>query len=484
MSNDTAILQSARSIPMVESPVSFPDQSSLLKVTSATVEITLQYQEALAFLSGLDISAMKLGLERIQAVLATLGNPQETLPMAHIAGTNGKGSVTAMLASIMHSAGYRTGRFISPHLVDVRERIALDGKTISPGDFETEIVAFRQHLETLGLDRDDWPTYFECINILAYCYFQRQKVDFTVFETGLGGRLDSTNVVSQPNLTVITNIGLDHTRHLGDTLAKIAAEKAGIIKSGVPVVLGPNMAPEARAVILAKAEAMDAPVFEAGVDHLVVDTANSSPSTGLLIRDIKTDTVYCLPLAAPYQRENLATVLAAVSCLKAQGFMISEMALQNGLKQTCWPARFQYCAANRMLIDGSHNADGFASLQEGLSLYFNARRFIWLISLRNNRPLDSLVNLLAQFPSPLAVIATKAEPDHLYYSPQTLAKAVQEKGSSQSFPVFCAETPCEALVQLQTTLQTHSAQNPLGVVTGSLYTAGGLLASLERKSLT
>lgn len=477
MSNDTSLLPPVRPV--------LPDSlnnGELPLLDAPVVDSNDSYQDALAFLSGLDISAMKLGLERIRAVLATLGNPQETLPMAHIAGTNGKGSVTAMLASIMKAAGYRTGRFISPHLVDVRERIALDGMTIQPDDFEREIIAFREHLACLDWDREEWPTYFECINILAYCYFQRKQAEFTVFETGLGGRLDSTNVVSHPNITVITNIGLDHTRHLGNTLAKIAAEKAGIIKPGVPLVLGPKLAPEAREVILAKAKALGAPVFEADSDRLTIDTVNSNPENGLLVRDAKTDSVYCLPLAAPYQKDNLATVLACVDCLQAQGFAISLQSVQDGLRQTCWPARFQYRAADGMLIDGSHNADGFASLREGLSLYFSDRPFIWLISLRNNRPLDSLLALLAEFPTPLAVIATKAEPDHLYYSPQFLAEVVRAQYASHSFPVHCVETPSEALLQLQAALKIHSPQHPLGIVTGSLYTAGGLLASLDSKS--
>jgi dihydrofolate synthase/folylpolyglutamate synthase len=186
--------------------------------------------ETFLFLERLDISTSKLGLERMRQVLATLKDPQDAIPMIHVAGTNGKGSVTAMLSAILKAAGHRVGRFTSPHLFDVRERIVFNEIPISVEDFETHVQSLKAHLESLDWLPEQWPTYFEFLNILAYRYFLDQKATVTVFETGLGGRLDSTNVVSQPCLTVITSISMDHMQYLGDTLAQIAAEKAGILK--------------------------------------------------------------------------------------------------------------------------------------------------------------------------------------------------------------------------------------------------------------
>ena len=188
------------------------------------LEPLASYEEALAFLDGLDVSAMKLGLARIEKLLATLDNPQDRLPMVHIAGTNGKGSVTAMLSAVLKAAGLTVGSFTSPHLIHVRERIAINGNPILPDDLHYEINALKSHLESLDWPREEWPTYFEFLNVMAYQYFRRKGVEMTVFETGLGGRMDSTNVVKSPNLTVITSIGMDHMQHLGNTLSSIAGE--------------------------------------------------------------------------------------------------------------------------------------------------------------------------------------------------------------------------------------------------------------------
>ena len=267
-----------------------------MPTTPHTATFPIQsYEDAIRFLDSLDVSAMKLGLSRIQKLLDTLGSPQDALPMVHIAGTNGKGSVTAMLSSILKSAGYTVGTFTSPHLVHVRERIAINGNPILQDDFQFEVSTLKNHLEALAWEREDWPTYFEYLNVVAYQYFKRKDVDITVFETGLGGRLDSTNVVKHPNLTVITTIGMDHMQHLGDTLGKIAAEKAGIIKPGVPLVLGDTLPQEASTVILERAKMQEVPVFESSAECLQVDPS-ASLDTGLCILNTETGNHYRLSL--------------------------------------------------------------------------------------------------------------------------------------------------------------------------------------------
>lgn len=436
------------------------------------------YGDAVRFLDGLDVSAMKLGLSRVEKLLATLGNPQDDLPIVHVAGTNGKGSVTAMLSAILRASGYATGSFTSPHLVHVRERIAINGNPILPDDFQFEVNALKTRLESLNWPRDEWPTYFEFLNVLAYQYFKRKGVEMAVFETGLGGRLDSTNVVKHPHLTVITGIGLDHTQHLGDTLAQIAAEKAGILKAGSPLILGDALPSEAESVVLEKARALEIPVFTAQADALEIDQVDSSPESGQVIRHAESGQRYRLSLLGPYQKQNLATVLACVQQLRLQGYRISEEAVQTGLSHTYWPVRFQFMSAQNLLLDGSHNTDGFNALNEGLHFYFAQRTPIWLLSLRTNRDAQLLANLVNRFNPPAGIIVTQAEPHRLYHSPDSLAKTLRQVVPLEC-PVLTAETPTEALHLLQGLLSEQAVSKPLGVVTGSLYTAGAILHALK-----
>jgi dihydrofolate synthase/folylpolyglutamate synthase len=438
--------------------------------------------DVLQFLADLDISAMKLGLDRIRALLETVGNPQDQLPMVHIAGTNGKGSVTAMLSAILKASGYRVGSFTSPHLIHVEERIAINGNPILPDDFQAEVASLKAHLESLHWSRENWPTYFEALNLVAYQYFKRENVDITVFETGLGGRLDSTNVVRQPNLTVITTIGMDHMHHLGNTLAAIAAEKAGIIKAGVPLVIGPSVPNEALAVIREKAQHLEAPIHQAQSASLKINPEESHPDKGLSIENHKTDQHYRLSLLAPYQKDNLAIILECVHCLREQGLTISEAAVQEGLRHTYWPVRFQYFKKEQLLLDGSHNEDGFRALREGLRMYFPGRSFIWLLSLRNNRPLEPLLDVINTLGPPLAIIITKSEPNHLYHPPATLANQVK-KSLRNTCPIVITDTPIEALALLKDFQTQFSEKQPMSIATGSLYTAGALLQQLETSTI-
>lgn len=434
--------------------------------------------EAVQFLDGLDVSAMKLGLDRVRDLLATLDNPQDHLPMVHIAGTNGKGSVTAMLTAILKAAGLKVGSFTSPHLIQVRERTGINGNPILPDDFQHEVQFLKQHLETLGWPRDQWPTYFEFLNVMAYQFFRQKRVDITVFETGLGGRLDSTNVVRQPNLTAITTIGMDHMQHLGNTLAAIAGEKAGIIKPGVPVVVGAHIPEEALTVILDKAAQQDAPVILASDQSLAV-SPQSNPTEGLLLEDTQSGAAYRLSLLGPYQKQNLAIVLACVEQLRQQGFAISQQAVLDGLKRAYWPVRFQYFPQQHVVLDGSHNPDGFASLKDTLQLYFPQEPTLWLVSLRNNRDPQSLIEVMQSTGQPLGILVTQASPNHLYHPPEVLAQHLRAAFPEASCWIETAHTPTEAytrLLQRRDAMTTDNAGKPLVLVTGSLYTAGEILS--------
>ena len=444
------------------------------------VEPLSEMSQAEAWLESLGASTMKLGLDRIERLLKMLGNPHEGYPLVHIAGTNGKGSVLAMLASVLKAAGYKTGTYTSPHLLHVRERIAVDGAPILPDDFVAGVETIRQAVQQLDWAENDHPTYFEVLNVLAFLHFKKLytqgDLDMVLLETGLGGRLDSTNVVKQPSLCVITGIAEDHTEHLGTTLAQIAGEKAGIIKPGVPVVLGPNLVSQAKLVITDVALKADAPVTEASVEGLQI-SARSNPADGLLVDNTANKQQYRLSLMAPYQVNNLATVLAVLSKLRQQNYMFPDVAIAEGLSHTRWPARFQYMAKQRIVLDASHNAEGFVSLADALLFYFPGRPLYWLLSLRNNRDQNLLQQLLTVFGKQTqGVIFTAAQPQSIYHLPATLAA-----DTKKTAPAFCvvstADEPEQALMQLQQQLKSNP--EAIGVVTGSLYTAGNLLQRLS-----
>ncbi|MCF0213965.1 MAG: bifunctional folylpolyglutamate synthase/dihydrofolate synthase, partial [Muribaculaceae bacterium] len=282
------------------------------------------YRQLLAFeTSGKD--GYKPGLATTEALDTLFGNPSRSFKSVHIAGTNGKGSTAHSLAAVLQSAGYRTGLYTSPHLVDFSERIRVNGEPVSH-EFVVEFIEeYRKKKASIA------PTFFELTTIMAFEWFRRQRVDIAVIETGLGGRLDSTNIIT-PMLSVITNISLDHTDLLGNTLEAIAAEKAGIIKAGVPVVIGEGGPESERAVFRVKAEETGSPIMFA--DEKPWFTACQQEGftqkyIGTPFGDITAD------LVGECQQKNMATILASLSVLKENELKISDEAVRNGLSQVC-----------------------------------------------------------------------------------------------------------------------------------------------------
>ena len=290
----------------------------------------MNYRDALAWLYGTQTFGIKLGLDNTRRLLASAGDPHERLKFLHVAGTNGKGSTCAMMDSILRAAGYRTGLYTSPHLVDCRERIRLDGAMITEDAVAEGLTFLREAAESW----DHAPTFFELTTVLAAWWFAREGADYVVWETGMGGRLDATNAVT-PMVSVITPIGMDHQKWLGDTLAQIAAEKAGIVKAGAPVVSAPQTE-EARAVLAAKAE-------EVGVPVTFVDEPWSGEAPAL---------------AGSHQRWNAAVACAA---LRAAGTGVDAATVSQGLRNVVWPGRFQR-AAEDLVIDGAHNPEAIETL--------------------------------------------------------------------------------------------------------------------------
>lgn len=297
--------------------------------------------------------AMSLGLERTHALLAGLGNPQKQLRFVHVAGTNGKGSTCAFLASVLEQAGYRVGLFTSPAVYSFEERIRVNGQPITYDELTSVTEAVKQVAEAL----EEHPTEFELLTGVAFVHFARSRCDVVVVEVGMGGRLDSTNVIEAPEVAVITPISFDHCAFLGDTLAKIAGEKAGIIKQGAPVVCAPQ-APEAETVICQIAHACACPFVQ--VD-LSLEQGSEECSSYRDRHDL------ALGMRGVFQLENAATALDALDVLKQRGWVISEEAIREGLRLAHWPGRFEVVSAEPLIIfDGGHNFSGISALAASL----------------------------------------------------------------------------------------------------------------------
>ena len=300
----------------------------------------MNYDEALDYIHGTYKFGSKLGLENIKDLLARLGNPQKQYRVIHVAGTNGKGSVTSMITNILHEAGYKVGMFISPYLENFTERIQVELREIPREDLAKTTQQVKEKVDEMVASGRNHPTEFEIVTAIGFLYFARQKIDIAVVEVGLGGRFDATNVVDEPLLSVITAIGFDHMDILGSTLGEIAFEKAGIIKQGRPVVSYPQLG-EASSVIREAARERKSPYYE--VDGHQIDVKESSLDENVfdfrygdeLYRDLK------LKLVGEHQLLNAATALTAIEVVKELGLTVSKEAVVQGLLKTRWPGRLE-----------------------------------------------------------------------------------------------------------------------------------------------
>ncbi len=393
----------------------------------------MNYRDALAWLYGTQTFGIKLGLDNTRRLLAAAGDPQTRLRFLHVAGTNGKGSTCAMMDSVLRAAGHRTGLYTSPHLVDFRERIRLDG-TMIPEDAVAEgLTLLRDAAETW----DHAPTFFELTTVLAAWWFAREGADYVVWETGMGGRLDATNAVT-PEVAVITSIGLDHQKWLGDTLAQIAGEKAGIIKTRVPVVSAPQP-DEVRSVLASKAAEVGAPLT-------FVSELWSGEALGL---------------PGAHQRWNAALACAA---LRAAGVRASADDESKGLQNVVWPGRFQRVTEN-LVIDGAHNPEAIDTLVAAWrEVYGDTRASLVFGALRDK---DAGVLLHA-----LRSIA-----DEVWLVPVSSARGAST--AELRPPAEAAQFPAIHEGAVETSLAAASAGGRPVLVAGSLFLAGEVLALLQ-----
>jgi dihydrofolate synthase/folylpolyglutamate synthase len=403
------------------------------------------FQDSLDYLYGLQRFGIKLGLGNIQTLLTRLGHPDQAFASVHVAGTNGKGSVCAALAEILRRGGQRTGLYTSPHLQCFNERIRIDDQLIP----DREVARLTEEIR--GLAEGLAATFFEFTTALALLYFARQQVTWAVLETGMGGRLDATNAVT-PRLCVITSLSRDHSAHLGSDLATIAAEKAGIVKPGIPVVCAPQD-PEALAVITAVATAREAPLFLCGRDFTGIDRGSFSfPALGLRLTGLTPG------LAGAHQQLNMSLALAAAALLRRQGVALPDAALNTGVATVRWPGRLEWWAGARdVLLDGAHNEGGaqaLAAYLDGLAV----TGVRWVVGIKGDKALEPLFTPL--LPRVTALYCTRP-PVETAIEPETLAAVAAAAGrAARVFP-----TPAAALA---TALADRRA-GEIVLVAGSLF---------------
>lgn len=429
----------------------------------------MNYNEIVNFIETSMKFGCRPGLERTAKLLDFLGNPQKSLKLVHVAGTNGKGSTTAMIASILSSAGYKTGMYISPHLYRNTERMTIEGVEITEEDFvryATEVLDKVELMREKGLEA---PTQFEMYTAMAFLYFERTKVDFAVIEVGLGGRYDATNVI-EPLLSVITSISYDHTDILGDTIEKIAYEKAGIIKKDGTVILYPQLYPEAVSVIEAVCREQSARLVKA--DESAIRLRDYNEHGQIIDFRYREHTIEAmkLPLIGDHQIKNAAVALTAIAELDEAGFGIGEDDISKGMAAVKWPCRLSIAKEEPLiLIDGAHNEDGINSLEAALKKYFSSRKILFVIGMLKDKDYNYAIKKLM----PLAhkVIATEPVSE----------RALTAAAMADAVKPFCSSVDAEPdIIKAIERARGLYDEGSMICICGSLYLAGSAYEYVTR----
>ncbi len=418
----------------------------------------MQYEDALSWIHGIGRFGMNPGLERIKALLGLLGEPQKKLKCLHIGGTNGKGSTAAFAASMLEAAGYRVGLYTSPYLIQFTNRMSINGQDIAEERLVELVKRVKPMVERIAKNPDlGQPTEFEVVTAIAFTYFAEEFPDIVVVEVGLGGRLDATNVI-QPMVTALASISLEHTQVLGDTVEKIALEKAGIIKEGSEVVT--QAAGEALAVIRKTCSSKNVSLFELHKDFRVEKiSGNLKGQTfnyyGLFSNFLNLQ----ISLLGDYQADNAGLALAAIELLGKKGFQLPEEALRKGLAATTWPGRLEIVRHTPLvLLDGAHNLEAFKGLQRNIRS-FSYKRLILVIGLLD----DKAAELILQEIIPVSDLVIITTPN----SPRAADPHVLHSITSKltSVPIFVQEKIPDA-IELALSL---AEEKDLVLISGSLY---------------
>ena len=415
----------------------------------------MTYDEAIKYIHSVSNFFCKPGLERIRGLCRGLGDPQNELKFIHIGGTNGKGSTSAMLDSILHEAGYKVGLYTSPFVRVFNERMRVNGENIP----DSTLARLTERAKAVAEKMADSPTEFELITAIAFDYFREEGCDLVILEVGMGGRLDATNIIGAPLLSIITGISLDHTAFLGDTIEKIAAEKAGIIKAGTPTLWG-GTDPAAEAVISENAEKMQSTLYKTDYSALEI---TKSDLTGSEFSYQGNE--YKITLLGSYQPRNAATVLEAVKRLP---LAIGEEAKRRGLLKAKWPARFEIIKKDPTVIfDGGHNAEGISAAVESIKTYFGKKRVVVVTGVLRDKEYGKIADAI----SSVALEAFTVTPNN----PRALS--AEEYAGVLSCPARACENIDEAVrLGIESALINGTALLCLG----SLYTYSEIISLIEK----
>lgn len=382
------------------------------------------YQEALDIIEGLSRFGWRLELDRIKRLLNELDNPQDKIPVIHIGGTNGKGSVSRMISSVLMKAGYRVGLYTSPHLHSTRERIQINNELIDRDSFVNILKDILPVIEGLiEKDSEFYLTQFEILTAMAFLYFLKANVDIIVLEVGLGGRLDATNVVSNPLVSIITNVDWDHMDRLGNTLSLIGREKAGIIRKGVPVVTG--AIGEGLEVIIDTAKSLDAPLYCFWRDFSIDWYVLSQTGTEIGFKNEKKKDNFFSSLKGIYQVENTAISVMALELLKER-LSLSDADIVEGLRDTFWAGRMELVSKNPIiLLDGAHNRGGAEKLAKSIAIIFDLKPTLVVGMLKDKDAYGILNSMIPYVKGNIIVTAPKS---NRALSSTSLAKVVEDLG--------------------------------------------------------
>lgn len=421
-------------------------------------ETDSRYLQELDFLYNLQKYGIKFGLPQTANLLQSLGNPHQGRKFIHIAGTNGKGSVACFLRSILQLAGYKTGLYTSPHLVSFRERIQVNNNQISPAEVMDLVHSLR-----LVLDEQEPPTYFEAVTAMALYYFARKNTDIDIIEVGMGGRLDATNLV-QPEVSLITNISLEHQEFLGRTLQQVAREKAGVIKQRTPLLSAASQ-PSVRALFARTAQEKNAPYYQSGFDFRVRRYKDGFTYFGL---QQKMKSLH-LNLLGAHQIQNAGLALAACEVLISRGWQIKAEQMRQGLQQAFWPGRMHLVLDKpKIMLDGAHNPAAIKVLAQSLNPRLAYQRLILVVGIMADKDIEAM----------LAQILPKA--DYAIFTRPVYERALDpEELQARAAPWNVSGHTAPSLPQALEQARNIARYEDLILVCGSLFTVGDALQYLR-----
>lgn len=420
----------------------------------------MTYDEALSYLESLGAFGIKPGLQRIELLLKKLGQPQKKTQFVHVTGTNGKGSVTSMLTNIFKSAKLKTGNFTSPHLVKWNERININGVSVSDEQLAEAIEKVKVAADEVGTLLEP-PTQFEIITAVAFYLFAQAKLDIVVLEVGMGGLLDSTNVI-EPLCSVITNVSLDHTDKLGDSLQELAEQKAGIIKTNIPVVTATEG--EALTVVQTEAVKKNAKVYLLGKDFSVTIQESSFAQQQFTFNYGQNSYSYMISLAGKHQVDNAALAVMTALLVSEKYSSITQQTIKEGLSQTRWAGRLEQIEDKPIVIvDGAHNLASAKVLRKAIDDYFSSQKICFVLGIMKDKDIKGIVDVLVQKQDIL--LATRADDSTRAAQPEDIVKHT----SAQSFTFADVEKAIDKAKEL-------ALKDGVVIIAGSLYLVGQVKA--------